>query len=153
MKITPLLFALFILLIIIITYFITLMLVPKRVGFVYKTSDPNVKKVMNDINAKIYTFQSTCKKDVLPMVQQLLTNAGDQLVAACDTSSSALATNLTTLLDPLIKKYLPPQIKPSIDSAIIYIAIEACNYSKIADNKTKLDLISAKVLSFFNAVC
>jgi len=99
MKINGLLFALLLIIVAVVTYFVTsLMLVPKRVGLKYSTNDKDVEELMKKINAGLDYEQAMCHAKVLPMIQSKLSTIEKNLIDSCNHPDD-LATKIKSLVN------------------------------------------------------
>jgi hypothetical protein len=159
MKINGLLFALLLITVALATYFVTLMLIPKRVGLKYKTTDKNVEDLMDKINAKLDSYQGMCDKDILPVVQKYLTGASDKLSNLCGSDGSGvqlIISEITLYLNRVLDKYTKnTSITGPLNSIITlilttYIPV-VCSYN--TTNNKKIDQIISMVLNILSAIC
>jgi hypothetical protein len=139
---------------VLLTYFITVAIQPKRVGPVYKTSDKDVENLMKNINAKLDSAQKQCSSSKnIQQVKQMLSNLGQPLTDACNTPGvgpEALIAAIKSAInnDPMIPQYLKDSLIPQISDIVNY----ACSYSNKA-GKDKVNMIGNQILALVNAFC
>jgi hypothetical protein len=135
---------------VLLTYFITVAIQPKRVGPVYKTSDKDVENLMKNINAKLDSAQKQCSSSKnIQQVKQMLSNLGQPLIDACK-NTDTLITLIKTAInnDSMIPQYLKDSLIPQISDIVTY----ACSYSNVA-GKDKVNMIGNQILALVNAFC